>query len=461
VRAIEKDLAFEVLSHTALPATVQTDPTRLRQILLNLANNAVKFTEQGVVRLIAGVTAPDDQGRRHMQFQVIDSGRGMREHELEQLFQPFRQVDGSATRQKGGTGLGLSISKHLTQMLGGDIVVDSQLGRGTMFTVTLDPGPLDEVDWIEQPEQEATVEDAGRSKTTGESSFESLSGHVLLAEDGQHNRELLKLFLQQAGLTVTEASNGRVALEAVQQAEAEGPGFDLALMDMQMPEMDGYAATRAIRARTTQLPIVALTAHAMTGDRRQCLEAGCDGYLSKPVKRQTLLSTVAQYLPDAGAQAAGSANDKADPVPAEAERPNTADDANGAGSSEQSQAGLRSSEADDEAVAALLEQFVADLPRRVHQLQQALQQQDREALRSVTHDVKGTAGTYGFEPVAKVAEHLQQQLETDEAFDGLTEQVHHLIGVIEQVGGYPAEAKASFGAESPAHSQASHGHEGR
>ncbi len=288
VRAKGKNLDLDVAYGPGVPERLVSDPVRLRQILVNLVGNAIKFTEVGGVRLIVSMIPPGE-GDATVQFEVADTGIGMTSEQIDRLFKPFSQADSSTTRHFGGTGLGLTISKRLAKMLGGDIVVESEPGRGSRFSVTIDAGFVEE-DTMMAEAHEAVVarKDLSTSDAHGE-----LSGRVLLAEDGPDNQRLVGFLLRKAGLEVDVAENGRVALERVEQAPA---GYDLILMDMQMPEMDGYEAARRLREQGYRGTIIALTAHAMEGDREKCLAAGCDDYASKPIERRKLVEKIATYL---------------------------------------------------------------------------------------------------------------------------------------------------------------------
>lgn len=259
-----------------LPAAINTDPTRLRQILINLLGNAIKFTHKGSV-VVAARGFDSDQGPR-LCFAVTDTGIGIEPRHLSSLFVPFNQADSSMSRRFGGTGLGLVISRRLAQALGGDITVVSTPRVGSTFTLEIAATPAQ---MVESP-AETTAPESSRRLVTGRSDAATSRGlHVLLAEDGEDNRRLFLHYLRKAGITVHAVENGKQAVELFRQVPA--PVFDAILMDMQMPELDGYAATRVLRELGCTVPIIALTAHAMAGDRERCLAAGCDDYLSKPV----------------------------------------------------------------------------------------------------------------------------------------------------------------------------------
>lgn len=291
VRADAKHLKLELEQIGPLPETVLTDPLRLRQILVNLVANAVKFTDRGEVQIRARLACCD--GAARLCIEVSDTGIGMDEEEVSRLFVAFTQVDNSAARKFGGSGMGLCISKRLAEALGGAIDVRSTPGRGSVFCVTIDPGPLDGVAMVdEQPSQTILPKRAAVNAADPI----RLCGRILMAEDGQDNQRLIALLLRKAGIEVTAVNNGRLATEAALAASEGGQPFDVILMDMQMPVMDGYEATRQLRTAGYAGPIVALTAHAMSGDCQKCLEAGCSDYATKPIDRQKLLATVAHWM---------------------------------------------------------------------------------------------------------------------------------------------------------------------
>ena len=291
LRAEEKGLNLEVDYGFPVPETIRTDPARLRQILVNLLGNAVKFTSQGGIRMMlryldAGGNTP------RMLFAVSDTGIGIPADKVSQLFHPFTQVDGSASRHYGGAGLGLAISRRLAHALGGEIAAASELGKGSTFTLTIDVGPREGVSMLEAPHAVLTA--GGESMPNDLAS--SLRGRVLLAEDDPEIQQLVGLFLRHTNLAVTVAENGQLACEMAEQSRAEGRPYDLILMDIQMPHMNGYEATRQLRQRGWKGPIVALTARAMSGDREKCLAAGCDDYIAKPFITARLWDVCAQRL---------------------------------------------------------------------------------------------------------------------------------------------------------------------
>lgn len=291
VRAAERGLEFELVYETPLPPAVITDPLRVRQILVNLLGNATKFTEQGLVRLVARYRW--DAGM--LEFDVVDTGIGIDPQRIATLFEPFQQGDASTARRHGGVGLGLAISRRLAELLGGELVLlDSSPEFGTEFRVRI-------------PAAVSQATDAQSGESTGPAvrsqlaeAADALSGlRILYADDGADNQKLTRVLLERAGATVHTVSNGSEAVEAALGAQASGAPFDAVLMDMQMPVMDGYEATNTLRTRGFRGPVIAFTAHAMASDRARCLAAGCDEYITKPIDRTALIealrSTVDQF----------------------------------------------------------------------------------------------------------------------------------------------------------------------
>ncbi len=303
-RAASKQIGLRVRYITPMPERMESDPTRFRQILLNLVGNAIKFTEAGAVEVRVGC----DPEAETIRIEVHDTGIGMTPEQVEIIgsFDAFTQADSSVTRRFGGTGLGLRISSALARALGGELEIASTHRVGSTITVSLATGPLDGVPVLDPADRAERPEAVGAEAAPPSLAFDgaALAGRrVLLAEDGEDNQRLISFHLTKAGASLTVVENGRLAVEAVVSADAaEQP--DLILMDMQMPELDGYGATRALRANGYGRPIIALTAHAMDGDRRKCLDAGCDEYLTKPIDRATLIEQCVMMLDRGGQRAA-------------------------------------------------------------------------------------------------------------------------------------------------------------
>ncbi|NJN64835.1 MAG: response regulator, partial [Acidobacteria bacterium] len=304
VRAAAKGLALDATVDADVPACVVGDTVRVRQVLLNLVGNALKFTDSGRVDVRVAIASRDAENVT-LVFAVRDTGIGIPEERRAAIFEPFVQVDGSSTRDHGGAGLGLAISARLASMMGGTIVVESTLGLGSTFRFVVPARDLGE------RAQLGLASEAGAAPMADPAPFSIEPLSVLLVEDNRVNRRVVERMLVKSGHRVTEATNGAEAITAL-----ERESFDLILMDVQMPVMDGFEATAAIRARErasrVRTPIVALTAHAMKGDRERCLEAGMDDYLSKPVRLKDLLALLARTMSPAGAGRASR-----DPVVAE------------------------------------------------------------------------------------------------------------------------------------------------
>jgi len=292
--AAAKGLVLSIAISGALPDRILSDPTRLRQILMNLVGNAIKFTAEGTVRITVGV---EDQGQQsQLVIDIADTGPGMTPEQVLGLFKPFGQADSSVTRKYGGTGLGLVICRRLANILGGDVTLEySEVGKGSCFRTVL---PFEHVAGSSVIKSLTSKTAQDEPKPTAVAS--KLSGRILLAEDGVDNQRLIAFLIRKAGATIETADNGRVALDMLDQAEAAGTPYDMLLTDMQMPEMDGYSLASILRGRGSRLPVVALTAHAMADDRKKCIDAGCDDFVSKPIDKASLIATCAAWMGKTG-----------------------------------------------------------------------------------------------------------------------------------------------------------------
>jgi CheY-like chemotaxis protein len=297
-QADAKRLTLKMELAGPVPDIVLTDPLLLRQILVNLVGNAIKFTSEGEICVTARMIF--DSGPPRLCFDVADMGIGMTEEQMDKLFQPFSQADCSSTRNYGGTGLGLCISKRLAEALGGNIEVRSELGKGSTFIVTIDPGPAEEIQMIDDTRKLAVEPNPPTPTSQPTNACKvALHGRILLVEDSLDNQRLISYVLGKAGGNVTAVENGQLAVDFALAAQNTDEPFDVILMDIQMPVLDGYEATRELRKRGYSGPIIALTASAMHQDRQRCIDAGCNDYLTKPIDRWSLLTLVAEYM-DAG-----------------------------------------------------------------------------------------------------------------------------------------------------------------
>ena len=393
-----------------LPRCYRGDALRLGQVLLNLLGNAVKFTERGSVQLAVRAQGETEDGRSRLRFEVRDSGIGMTAEQVERLFRPFVQADNSTTRRFGGTGLGLTIAKRLVELMGGEIGVDSQPGQGTTF-------------WFSVPLAAATEEPTpalAKPAPPATRQADSIRGaRLLLVEDNPTNQEIALSLLGRMGLQVTVANHGREALE-----QLAGQRFDLVLMDLQMPVMDGFEATAAIRATDwgRQLPIVAMTAAAFDDDRRRVLDAGMNDFVSKPVDSRRLLDVLLRWLPhrplqDLSAAAGVSAlPDAADATPAAAPALPAATQALLPTELEgfELDRTLERLDHDQTLLLRALRQFLRDFPADdwVAQFDAACRQADWVSAQRQAHTLKGVAGSLGAVRVQQAATALDALLKT-------------------------------------------------
>jgi signal transduction histidine kinase/CheY-like chemotaxis protein len=284
--AADRGIELRLVLTSQIPSLVHTDNIRIRQILIHLIGNAIKFTEDGSVTLEVNFETD------HLRLRVIDTGIGIGSEDIERIFSPFEQADNSASRHHNGTGLGLAISRKLAKMLDGELIAESEPGKGSVFTLTVRAPAEPDAAWMRVLGERAASPKPATSTM-------SLQGRVLLAEDGIDNQRLISYFLCNAGLDVDVVSNGREALDRLH----EDQNYDIFITDMQMPVMDGYTTTMCLREMGNTIPILALTAHAMAGDRERCLAVGCNDYEPKPIDRESLIETVRRLLHNRAAHA--------------------------------------------------------------------------------------------------------------------------------------------------------------
>lgn len=399
-RARAKGLEFSLTIAPDLPAQVLGDPDRLRQIVINLAENAVKFTDAGWIRVEAGLVPGVDGRGPQLVLRVEDTGSGIPEEFQARIFARFEQVDGSTTRRKGGAGLGLNIVKTLAEALGGTVQVRSQLGKGSEFRVCL---PLEVVSGLE------STAAGGAQIGSGPGPVNVGPATILVAEDTEANFAVARIFLNNAGFTVLRAGNGR-------EAVAMAPEADLILMDIEMPEMDGLEATRRIReaevaAGLRSKPILALTGHAVQGYRERCLAAGCTQYLTKPIRKRQLVEAVRAAL----AGRAYAVAERSDVVQVDPE------------------------------VEAVVPQFLEHCESDILRLRESLQSADLEAGARVGHGMKGAALTMGFSRVAELSRQIVDACRSGEV--GEAQQVLELLAghlrqvVVRRAGGCEADGR--------------------
>jgi len=383
VKADEKGIGLNFQIDGRVPGEITADPARLRQTILNLVGNAIKFTEDGAVSVRCSYEAQD---KPQLKIDIADTGIGMTEQAQKTIFDPFVQADNSVHRRFGGTGLGLAISKKFVQAMDGDLSVRSQPGQGSVFTISLPVDNVSEIDLLESAEIFANQDIVSVSESSG---WEFQPGSVLVVDDGAENRELITILLEQAGLRVDEAENGQQGIEKVQ-----GNNYDVILMDINMPVMDGFTAVRILREREVSVPIIALTANAMKGYEEKCIDAGYSGYLSKPINIDLFMELMAKLLhgkklQDTAAELSPTVESTILPAPPV-----------GAPI-------ISRLSASSEKIQQIISRFVARLPEQLTLLSAALFTGDLATVADLAHWLKGAGGTVGFDVFTEPATQLE------------------------------------------------------
>ncbi len=403
-RAREKNIRFTVNFEGSLPKTVYTAPERLRQVLINVVGNAIKFTEVGEVNLTIRLSRV--KGAHVLEFLVKDTGVGFPPEAAEKLFAPFVQVDTTATRRFGGSGLGLALSKRLANALGGDLQVEySAPGKGSIFIASIDPGLKEGFSVVEQMALKDTLAQPSEDEVLPSQGLEGF--RILVVEDSPENRELFVVYLEAAGAKVTAAKDGREGTE-----KALSQAFDLVLMDVQMPRMDGYQAVSVLRKRNYPAPVIALTAHAMEEEKERCRKAGFDDFLTKPIDPGVLVRAVKRAILVSRAQY----QDADIPVPAPLIQA----------------ARLLSI---SPRIQSILDRFVDSIPVSIGEIKDASEKGDWEKVLHLTHRFKGTAGNCGFSALRDQISRLEDTIEADPSH----ETVPALVQELEILGGVSAD----------------------
>jgi len=399
--ADKKSLDFKIVEKGELPERIRTDPIRLRQCLINLTNNALKFTENGHVYLNVSLEYREDGHQAYIRFDVEDTGIGIPRDKQKAIFDAFVQADGSTSRKYGGTGLGLTISRQLAELLGGELGVTSEVGEGSVFSLAIPAG----LDVTKQSRLDLNASHTSPRKAETEQFV--FSGNILVAEDVPTNQALMKSLLEKMSLKVTIVEDGNEVLQKALTGQ-----FDLIFMDMQMPRMDGYQATKALRTQGITTPIVALTANAMIGDGQKCIEAGCDDYLTKPIERRELRRIVAKYLPsknDALSNTIDSAKSQVDELTyvccdqtvqaaAEVEGGGELIDFNR----------LLATLGNEASIREITPIYLADNEKYFAQLSEAVQSGDAMAVRSNAHAIKGASRNFRAKRLMDIAAQMER-----------------------------------------------------
>ncbi|MCF6202966.1 MAG: ATP-binding protein [Methylococcaceae bacterium] len=389
VRAREKDIYLDFKVEGKIPETIKSDPSRLRQIVTNLIGNAIKFTDKGGVTVCLKTLLGDEPKIR---IDITDTGIGMEKESLGAIFDPFVQADSTVTRRFGGTGLGLAISNKFAKALGGDITVTSEPGKGSIFSVFINPGSLEDVRFLEP---EVVLSNVKQTKQQIQKFWEFPASRVLVVDDGNENRELLELVLNDIGLNVETAINGKEALD-----KALETSFDIILMDVQMPVMDGFTAVKKMREGGLKCPVVALTAHAMKGFEEECFAAGYSGYQAKPIEIDKLINLLAKEL-DAK-QCDQNSNMTNEPF----HEGVSVDDENITTSQDKVEP-IYSRLGTIPKFHPVIVTFISRVEEQVLAMQQALHEKDFDALINLGHWLKGAGGTVGYDVFTEPAASLE------------------------------------------------------
>ncbi len=387
-----KGLAYRIIIAQDFPRFLHGDPLRLSQILLNFTSNAIKFTRRGEI-ILRAIKMDEDEACYDLRFEIEDTGIGISESDQKNLFQLFKQVDSTITRKFGGTGLGLAISKQLVELMGGDVGVDSTPHKGSLFWFTL------------RMQKGSTVSDPGSDTNTFINTQVrlALNGvHILLAEDNQFNQQVAKEMLEDAGALVIIANNGLEILDLIHKED-----FDCILMDMQMPEMDGLEATRLIRGMPeySNIPIIAMTANATSNDKKLCLEAGMNAFLTKPIQPEFLFTKLAKYLP--GRKTRPKENDTDSQIYMDH---SGADEVNFSGNPEivDLSVMLKIMGNDASKVRRFAQKFLVSAAEEMHKLEEALHCKDLKEIAVLGHRFKSTARTIGAMGIADMSQSLEK-----------------------------------------------------
>lgn len=404
VRAKQQGITLQLTVDGEIPETIACDRTRFQQILTNLIGNAIKFTNQGGVTVTARF-AKTPSGE-FLEVDVRDTGIGMTSEQAAKIFNPFEQADSSVTRRFGGTGLGLSISKRFAEAMGGAITVTSEYGVGSTFTVRISTGDLAGVAMVDEATAQNLVRNIQDDQRAGKS-IVFKPAKILLVDDGDSNREFLSVVLKRSGLQIVEAENGQVAVDTAAQQP-----FDLILMDMQMPVMDGYTATKILRERGLEIPIVALTANAMAEDQRNCIAAGCSEFVAKPINLDQLMEIFSKYFEED--------LEATNRLAASETQAQSAEQASQTKSVESQAAGqptariVQSTLGNDPAFAPVIQKFAQRLPEKLSQMCDAWDARNYQELGELAHWLKGAAGTVGFGDFTAPSKQLETLAKTQD-----------------------------------------------
>jgi signal transduction histidine kinase/CheY-like chemotaxis protein/HPt (histidine-containing phosphotransfer) domain-containing protein len=378
MQAREKGLSCRINYSFPLPAHITTDPMRLKQVMINLCSNAVKFTNRGNIQLNVSYNRDSNQ----MIFEVVDTGIGINDAQKKSIFEAFTQADSSSVKRYSGTGLGLHLSKRLVDMLGGDINVESELGAGSRFSFSIDAGDIDQLEFVNEIQNIDNLHIASSSRN-----FKQHRGNVLIVEDNPDNQNLISFYVRQFGADSTIAKNG---LDAIEKALSDD--FDLILMDIQMPVMDGLQATSILRSRGYDRPIAALTANAFSEDRERCLSAGCDDFLPKPIERDLFEQVLDRFLP---VNSGSVKTIQPEPTVIQHKKPMP--------KTTQGDPIFSTLVQNEPELSYIVSGYVERLSDYESRIETASSEQDWTSLRQVFHDIRGTGTSMGYPMLTEIA----------------------------------------------------------
>ncbi|MFC1676926.1 ATP-binding protein [Planctomycetota bacterium] len=398
-KAVEKGLNFEIIESNGLPEQIRTDHVRINQCLLNLVSNAIKFTDDGHVHLKVSVSEINDHV--YIRFDIVDTGIGIPQDRQLVIFDSFTQADGSTTRKYGGTGLGLAITRQLVTLLGGELSLTSEEGKGSTFSLMIPPG----LDITKQPFLDRhNIAEISRPEDEN-SEYVEFSGNVLVTEDVLTNQMVIRQLLEKRGVEVTIANNGK---EAIQMARSKS--YDLIFMDMQLPDINGYDVTKTLREHGIAAPIVALTAHAMKGDDKKCLDAGCNDYMAKPIDHQRLFEILKKYLSSPPKKSSRCVIEKIDSVKAQVDTLGQAV----CDAEVQSCEGIidwveliKCFDYDQELVKEVTKAWLTDAPGQTTGLLEAIKTGNAKEISLLAHKIKGSAATIRATSLSQRASQLE------------------------------------------------------
>ncbi len=421
--AEEKDLSLEIIHTSEQPIAVVTDATLLKQVLINLVGNAIKFTDRGHVRLRITQSSSTYHKEASVRVSVEDTGIGIAQDKIDEIFEPFSQAHDTRRVEAGGTGLGLAIARRILDLLGGRLSVSSVVDEGSTFTIDL---PLEQV-------AETMFRDTAEGRHPEIASLvpevapDLSRSRILVVDDNPDNIRIVRYILEQTGAAISTAGDGQEAIERITEASHHG-SFDLVLMDMQMPVMDGYTATATLRRRGITLPVVALTAHAMSDDQKKCMDSGCDDYISKPIIASVFYQTLVKHLSNAGDSEPSALtmhknqNQINHILPAQPASPNV--------STKETPSPLVSTMLENDRFKPILKAYIESIQSMATQIQDALERCDWCQVRQVTHRIRGTAANHGYPVLTDSAGRVEDLISVSAEEDQISMETQQLVNLL-------------------------------